>query len=185
VADVLQKIMKTPVDPNLREGGSSQSYPNFYPHITLVGSIPSPIPTEVITQVLRQTESPLRIDFSKVEVGDHYYRSVYISMNPSEELWDLHGRMHLNLSLGPRTPAFPHLSLAYIDDEDASRGERRHYYEKLIRADSELVHIKNDTIEICVDGEWVNGFDCSEGWIADCDGPVEGWKIIEKISFNG
>ena len=33
------------------------------------------------------------------------------------------------------------------------------------------------------DGGWVDGFDVKEIWIAKCDGPVEGWEILDRLTL--
>ncbi|KAG5645079.1 hypothetical protein DXG03_007169 [Asterophora parasitica] len=159
------------------------SYPTFAPHITLA-SFPSSsaIPAKQIRAAIPKLDEEIQVDFKSVEIGDHFFRSVYIAIAPSPALWALHEQVHTNLGIEPRTPAYPHLSLCYIDDADAALGEREKFYGEL------LVRIKitgNARIGLDCEGikkDWMEGFQATEIWVADCDGPVEGWQILDKIS---
>ncbi|KAK1236401.1 hypothetical protein PQX77_000341 [Marasmius sp. AFHP31] len=162
------------------------SYPKFDPHITLA-SLPSS--TDISISQLRDSipkdQSPLKIHFrSVVDMGDHFFRSVYIAVNLSPELAELHRRVHDALKVEPKTPKFPHISLCYITDSDAADGERQRYREELTR------RIRggddgNVALNCGLDEEdWVSGFVASEIWIAECEGPVETWKILDKISLS-
>jgi len=107
---------------------------------------------------------------------------------------DLHKRIHENLGNEPRTPAFPHLSLVYIADEDSEGGERTAYYnllkEKGIigRKSTEVEDRDSDSVSLncAFDGEgygWVDSVDASEVWVMKCEGPVEGWQVLEKFAL--
>ncbi len=104
---------------------TARSYPKFHPHITLA-SLPLAMETELdsIEKAIPKIEAPLMCQFAAVETGSHYYRSVYTKIKLSAQMISLHRHVHEALDLEPRTPAFPHLSLCYIDDADAANGER-------------------------------------------------------------
>ncbi|KAG6844930.1 hypothetical protein H0H87_002414 [Tephrocybe sp. NHM501043] len=172
------------------------SYPNFYPHITLLSFPPASTAATpegiraAIEPLLKQTRD-LPIKFQSVDIGTHFFRSVYITITPSPSLLSLHKDVHAQLGIEPRTPLFPHLSLCYIDDQDASGGEREKFLQEL----REEGKIRYNTFEggesvslRCGNGEyghiqalWLGGFEAKEVWVAKCDGPVENWKILDKI----
>ncbi|KAH9966841.1 hypothetical protein BC827DRAFT_1178750 [Russula dissimulans] len=88
-------------------------------------------------------------------------------------------------------PAFPHLSLYYVADGEAH--VRARFLQELER--EEIVRHSKDgssvALRCVVDGESGGGGDDRDGvlegftgtqiWIVDCVGPVEGWKILDKI----
>lgn len=122
------------------------TYPAFHPHITLVsppvslddhlGSI------EACVAKYRALTPPI-CRFKSVDIGNHYYRSVYVAIQPTLELLDIHKHFHDILKIEPRTPAFPHVSLCYIDDADAENGERQVFYD-ILKDAGNLRTIKKD-----------------------------------------
>lgn len=98
----------------------------------------------------------------------------------------------------PKSPAFPHLSLYYIDEKDAEKGERERMYGEMVRSGV----VQNLSTEEEEEGEEGVVLDCgvgtvpepdpdamvrldgivgSEIWIVKCEGPVEGWEVMDKI----
>ncbi|EDR14873.1 uncharacterized protein LACBIDRAFT_306075 [Laccaria bicolor S238N-H82] len=162
---------------------SPTSYPQFAPHITL-GSF-SHLRLSEIRASIPVSQPPLQIRFDDIQVGSHYFRSVYISIKLTPELIVLHDEVHSSLGVEPRTPAYPHLSLCYIDDKDAEEGER----EKFARDTHDSGYIRYEpsdgSLSICSSSsseeDWITEFTSSEIWIAQCDGPVAEWSVIEKI----
>jgi len=168
------------------------SYPAFYPHITLVSP---PLPLEGHMDSIKacvakyQTLPRLVCRFKSVDMGDHFYRSVYVAIQSTPELLGMHKYFHDIMKIEPRTPAFPHLSLCYIDDVDAENGERQAFYDALnIR---ELRTIDQDGGLECVslkcgskNQDWIDHFDASEVWAVLCEGPVEGWVVLQKFSLT-
>lgn len=165
---------------------SESSYPRFDPHITLA-ALPasSEIPLSVLRASIPKSQSSLAINFKSLDIGSVYFRSVYLSVKPTAALSALHEHVHKALGLEPRTPSYPHVSLCYINDEDAEKGERAKFVELLESAGR--VHRDESGDGVSLDcGEpgkkdWLAGFQAPEVWIVDCNGPVEGWKIMEKI----
>ena len=95
---------------------ASASYPHFHPHITL--SLPSDAAYPLTlreTIPLAQRAVPVR--FVSRESGSHYFRSVFLAVQPSDALDTLHTHIHAALGV---PPAFPHMSLYYIADADAA-----------------------------------------------------------------
>jgi len=89
-------------------------------------------------------------------------------------------------------PAFPHLSLYYVADGEAH--VRARFLQELER--EEIVRHSKDgssvALRCVVDEESgggsghdhdgvLEGFTGTQIWIVDCVGPVEGWKILDKI----
>ncbi|KAF8798113.1 LigT-like protein [Phlegmacium glaucopus] len=160
------------------------SYPKFHPHIT-VATLPLSVENKLtdIEASVTTSKAPLTVKLSSVEIGSHYFRSVYIAIEPTSEIMDLHGRIHEALHAVPRTPSFPHLSLCYIDDKDATVGEREAFYKTLmdrgkIRAGGE----GGVSLDCGLAGEdWMDGFEANEIWVVRCEGPVNEWAILKKL----
>ncbi|KAJ7219584.1 2',3'-cyclic-nucleotide 3'-phosphodiesterase, partial [Mycena pura] len=164
---------------------SEASYPQFHPHVTLA-SLPDPEPPQAaILASIPDTLRALSISFDRVQVGDHYFRSVYLAVHPTQDLLDLHHHVHAALGIAPRTPKYPHLSLCYINDDDAAAGERTRYFDELqnagkIRANDEGASVSLNCGDVS-DDDWLSGFQSPEIWITRCGGPVETWTVESKI----
>lgn len=165
----------------------SSSFPKFAPHITLA-SLPwiSAPPLSIIRAAI--STNPIAVEFKSIEVGDHFFRSVYIAISPTPALSTLHEHIHTKLGIEPHTPSFPHVSLSYIDDEDAQKGDREWflwYLEnagKVDRENSELVRLNCSSESGAED--WMKGFHAAEIWVANCDGPVEGWSVLDRVPIT-
>ncbi|KAI0306404.1 2',3'-cyclic-nucleotide 3'-phosphodiesterase [Multifurca ochricompacta] len=198
---LLQRFMDRHPEP-----GARHSFPRFHPHVTLATIQPPseyfPPGTTRAVHVhvhdsalltlreavpLGQTVVPVR--FARVVSGEHYFRSIYVALAPSPELVGL--RAALGAAGTPHPPAFPHLSLYYIADEEAHT--RTRFLQELERenvvrpsADGQGVILDCDgSIESIVAPanavRFLEGFMGTEIWIVDCEGPVEGWKVLDKI----
>jgi 2',3'-cyclic-nucleotide 3'-phosphodiesterase len=182
VAEELKELM------NIRKGRphSSDTYPQFEPHITLA-SIKSdtPISLSSIRESIQSVQGVFHVKFESVDIGQHYFRSVYVSIRLDETLADLHKTLHEKLGKAPNTPKFPHMSLVYVNDEDAAEGEKEKYYEELkerqlIASDSSGgVKLRANT-----EKEWIGGFLTAEIWVTRCVGPVESWEVLDKITLS-
>lgn len=181
----LKKIMN--VRPQDSVPTSPLSYPSFEPHITLA-ALPSSseISMETIRSSVPSSQTRPQIEFKSIDIGSHFFRSVYLSVVPSLALQSLHQHVHRTLGIEPRTPLFPHISLCYISDEDADAGEREKFLQELetsgrVKRDgnSGVSLNASDTEEV----EWLSGFSAYEIWIVDCQGPVEGWQVLGKITL--
>jgi 2',3'-cyclic-nucleotide 3'-phosphodiesterase len=183
--------------------GADHSFPHFHPHVTLATLQPTasePCDSTVLTLreavPLGQRTVPVR--FARVVAGDHYFRSIFVALAPSPELVSL--RAVLAAAGTPHPPAFPHLSLYYIADEEAHTRER--LLQELEREN--VVRQAVDGLEVVLEcgagsgagaGEdsagsgsgtadgALAGFTGTQIWIVDCEGPVEGWKVLGKIQL--
>ncbi|KAH9050598.1 hypothetical protein EDB84DRAFT_1447834 [Lactarius hengduanensis] len=190
------------------EPGAAQSFPHFHPHVTLAtlrppiasesSSEPAAVARDSTMLTLREAiplgQRAVPVHFARVVAGDHYFRSVFVALAPSPELVRL--RAALAAAGTPHPPAFPHLSLYYIADEEAHTRER--LLQELEREDV-IRHAANgqEVVLECggpgaVAGADVAGpgmtdrgalasFTGTQIWIVDCEGPVEGWKVLDKI----
>lgn len=163
------------------EPHSSTTYPNFEPHITLASvHSDSPVPLSTIRESVPTSQRVFQVKFESIEVGDHYFRSVYIVIQLDKVLKDLHRVVHEKLGVAPRTPKYPHMSLVYIGDEDAAKGEREMYFEELKKRN--LITTAHDGSELgTVDTKPIASFLASEIWVVKCEGPVESWEVLDKI----
>ncbi|KAG6862070.1 hypothetical protein C0995_007200 [Termitomyces sp. Mi166 len=137
----------------------------------------------VIDSALGQSEGNLPIKFQSVDIGTHFYRSVYIAITLTPGLQALHRDVHTKLGIEPKTPAYPHVSLCYINDADAA--EREKFLDELknegkirYESDGKGVSLKCGKGE---DSVWLSEFRAREVWVAKCDGPVESWTVLDKI----
>ncbi|KAI9458277.1 hypothetical protein F5148DRAFT_1151037 [Russula earlei] len=137
----------------------------------------------------------VRVRFARVLAGDHYFRSIYVALVPSRELAGLRAALALARCRGPgrpgpdEPPAFPHLSLYYVADGEAH--VRARLLQELERED--VVRHSADGLGValrCAEGGGdgggggggvLEGFTGTQMWIVDCVGPVEGWKVLDKI----
>jgi len=145
-----------------------------------------------------------QIRFGRVLTGDKYFLSIYIALvAPSTELAQLRATLTQALTNavgggGPtnpesaqrQLPAFPHLSLFYIADEEAHTRVRllqEMEREGVVRhsADGLTVALRCGTEAQAQAGDEdagvLEGFTGAQIWIVDCEGPVEEWKVLDKI----
>lgn len=165
------------------------SYPKFHPHITLA-SLPLSLESDldiIEISIKAAVKLPQACKFVTLETGDHYYRSVYIRIKLSTELGYIHKQVHESFNVEPRTPAFPHLSLCYIDDADAAHGEREIYYNAL--KDSGKVRGEDESVSFIwgagEDTHCLDQFLTHEIWVVRCEGFIENWSVLRKIDVSG
>ena len=96
---------------------STSSYPTFVPHVTLASIQETVVSSEKLRAAIPENQPPVQVNFQAIAIGSHYFRSVYIEVVLSAELLELHRIVHDRLGLEPKTPAFPHLSLCYVDED--------------------------------------------------------------------
>ena len=158
-------------------------------------------PTTLLALALRESiplgQRSLPIRFARVLTGDKYFLSIYIALAPSNELAQLRSSA-LKVGGGPSrnpnpeqaSPAFPHLSLFYIADEEAHTRVRflqEMEREGVVRHSADGLSValrcaqagagEEDDDDVTV----LEGFTATQIWIVDCEGPVEGWKVLDKI----
>ena len=158
-------------------------------------------PTTLLALALRESiplgQRSLPIRFARVLTGDKYFLSIYIALAPSNELAQLRSSA-LKVGGGPSrnpnpeqaSPAFPHLSLFYIADEEAHTRVR--FLQEMEREG--VVRHSADGLSVALrcaqagageeeeeDVTVLEGFTATQIWIVDCEGPVEGWKVLDKI----
>lgn len=188
---LLQSIMPQrpqghPLEPD-RTTLSPISYPVFCPHVTLA-TVRSgdEVPSGLLANLAKGRQS-IRLNFLSLVVGDHYFRSLLVSARPTEDLLALRDEITETLShLSPRpAPIFPHLSLAYIADEDAEAGERERIAQSLRERGVVVEDESSHTVSLRCGEVCLSGVDLAEIWLVDCEGPVEGWSVRDKISLPG
>lgn len=167
---------------------SEATYPTFYPHITLA-SLPPLIGASLhdVDKAIRESilsRQRVRAPFRSVDIGDHYFRSVYIAIELTPELDTLRRQVYTALNLEKESPLFPHLSLCYISDDDAARGERKRLHGHLTSTGLKREFVRDSGISgvgLGVEAE-IDGFDICEVWVVQCEGPVESWPVLRKIT---
>ena len=175
--------------------GAERSFPHFHPHVTLA-TLNTAAERDSTVLTLREAvplgQCAVPVRFARVIAGDHYFRSVFVALVPSPELVRL--RAALAAAGTPHPPAFPHLSLYYIADEEPHTRERllqELERENVVRhaAEGQEVVLEcavghgagDDNTGSQDDGGALAGFTGTQIWIVDCEGPVEGWKVLDKI----
>jgi len=135
-------------------------------------------------------QTALPVTFKSIEVGDTYFRSVYIAIHESPELSALHQRITSQLKnlccVEPRSPCFPHMSLYYIDDSEPD--ERQMVADQLLSSGRVIKDGKDRITLDCFSdnhrvGHKLFGFDGGEIWVVNCQGPVEEWEVLEKVAL--
>ncbi|OAX41715.1 LigT-like protein [Rhizopogon vinicolor AM-OR11-026] len=167
---------------------SATSYPEIIPHITLASSREAT--QDTMLRALPTTLRPIPIKFRKLEVGDHYFRSVFMSVEKTAELVALHEHIMAALDrdgASPSAPAFPHMSISYIADEDGY-AERKRAADELkastVVEGSEISGTETFTCFRCGEESGhmrVMGFGGMEVWIVRCEGPVQDWQVLREI----
>lgn len=135
----------------------------------------------MLLEVVPENHQPLRANFQSLVVGDHYFRSVFIDIQPTQELVDFQNQISTDLrrrGLETRAPRFPHLSLCYIADEDESDRDRTAQALRdtgVVRrtADAQVISLQCGDVSL-------SGFDGAEVWMVNCEGPVETWQVNER-----
>ncbi|EJD05700.1 LigT-like protein [Fomitiporia mediterranea MF3/22] len=187
-ATQLKQLMRIPssLDPL-----PSCTLPSFEPHITL-SSFPSSVPLELLRSVLgeiKQTNArPLRVEFTGFGTGDTFFRSVVIDVLVTPELQDVHDRVQRAVRMNGyevSSPRFPHISLFYIPDEFGA--ERKRIRDALWETCGIQCGLDypGRMIAFKVSEGVFSGFDTFEVWIVRCEGPVEGWEVLEKVELAG
>lgn len=162
---------------------SATSYPKFDPHIT-IASFPSSrnIPLSTIRTAVPASQGPITVEFESIRIGDHFFRSVYLAVKPTVPLLTLYEHVHATLDLDYHpTVAFPHITLCYIDEEDARNGEREKFLRELERTGRVKREDGRVGVNVGAERDWLWRFEALEVWIVDCDGPVNGWSVLAKI----
>jgi len=166
---------------------SLSSYPEFYPHITLA-SLPSSsgLSLSDMLSAIPPNQGSISVEFESIKIGSHYFRSAYVAIKHTPALRALHEHIRSKVGVVLCTPAFPHLSLCYIDDEDAKNGERERFLEYLdaggrIQRNGQGVSLRYGERS---EDDWIDGFEASEIWIVNCDGPVDQWTVLGQATLT-
>lgn len=119
-----------------------------------------------------------------------------MAVTPTKKLNELYEGIHRAVGIRePKSPAFPHLSLYYIDEEDAEEGERERMFEEMVQrgvittlsaAEGEEGVVLDCGVGTVPEPDpnamvRLDGIVGSEIWIVKCEGPVEGWEVMDKI----
>ena len=153
---------------------------------------PGPDPSVILAlrEAIPLGQRAVHVRFARALAGDHYFRSIYVAIAPSAELAQLRAALAPAAARGgpDSPPAFPHLSLYYVADEEAHT--RARFFQELERED--VVRHSADGLSVALrcegraageeEGDGVlESCICTQIWIVDCEGPVEGWKVLDKI----
>ncbi|KAG1826885.1 uncharacterized protein BJ212DRAFT_13966 [Suillus subaureus] len=183
---LIQKVL--PKQPKTRPV-SAASYPEITPHITLASSTKAT--QDVILRAIPSTLYPIPVEFQKLEVGDHYFRSVFISVKKTTELVALHEHIMVALDkdgASPSAPVFPHMSISYIADEDGV-AERKKAADELrattvVEGPETGLDGAESVVLCCGDSEeervYLASFEGTEVWIVRCEDQCNTGKCYIK-----
>jgi 2'-5' RNA ligase len=97
--------------------------PPVQPHVSLMGGIELTPDTASKLQKLASRLQSFEIRLGKIEWRDEYYRSLFISVEPSDELLSARGAAHEAFGRLPSGPFEPHVSLIYGDFDETFKKE--------------------------------------------------------------
>lgn len=178
---------------------SPSSFATFHPHVTLATASDA----AALRAALPPNLPAIPVPFKSVEVGEKYFMSVYVAVHspdgsPLETL-----RSHLRTALGDGVvPPVPHISLYYIDDAD--KDTRVSTLQDLC-AHSRVIGVPIEERSVTADFAGTVGLGCyasdeppkerespsilrqiesKEIWLVRCEGPVEGWEVLQKFPLG-
>lgn len=114
------------------------------------------------------------LSFEQVRTGSTFYQSVFIAIQSSLQLSQLHQHVHNTLGVQPKTPEYPHLSLYYGDEGKDEIVEK-------LKQDGDTNNLDVNGM-VAVGG--VQGFLATEIWVVNCVGRPEEWSIIDKVPLS-
>ncbi|KAI1791661.1 2',3'-cyclic-nucleotide 3'-phosphodiesterase [Ganoderma leucocontextum] len=193
-ADRIKQVMRNRPTASTK---SPSSFPTFHPHVTLATG-----PDAAALRAALPSDQPVvPVQFKSAEVGDKYFMSIYVVVHspegsPLENLCS-----HLRAALGDAAvPPIPHLSLYYIDDADKDTRLRTlqelHAHFRVIGksvGDSVMADFNRMVGLGCYASSEPNEADppyilrqteSEEIWLVRCEGPVEGWEVLEKFPLG-
>jgi len=175
-------------DDNKRHDPSPTSYPVFEPHITLASiHLETPVSLSMIRRNVLPQQRPFLVEFGSVDVGDHYFRSVYITVVLDETLKKLRRAVQETLDVYSNTPCYPHMSLVYITDEDQEVGRERERYFDELRGRKLISYDDGGGVKLRtpdLKSGWFKGSMMTEIWVTRSVGPVETWEVLDKIILS-
>ena len=107
----------------VRVAHRSAGGPPVQPHVSLMGGIELTPDTASNFQRLASRLTGFEIRLGKIEWRDQYYRSLFISVEPSDELIAARTAAHEAFGRQPSDPFEPHVSLLYGDFDEAFKHE--------------------------------------------------------------
>ena len=186
IRNLLKHLMDNPPHPSLTD----PPLPKFEPHITLA-TVPSTTPIAILRDSIPNNTKRLKISFTSAEAHDVYFRSSIVRCERTSELSHLLAAVKDSIerstsesedAVTVKAPDFPHLSLFYIDDDRAALRapalQKLFDGGKLVKFDDGLgIDVGDESPEL------LRSFDADEIVIALCDGPVEGWVVLDRIKL--
>lgn len=135
--------------------------PRFEPHVTVLGSIPSPDDSAVRALAAELAPFPIRL-MRQVEYLDEYFRCLFLRAHETDELME--AISEAGERFGPQAkPHFPHLSLAYGDLTVETK-------QQMIRELGEIPEIEFEAQAISLVQ-------------ASSKIDVSSWKVVERFPF--
>lgn len=166
-------------------GHSPESYPDFYPHVTLVTFQTSLVPS--FRTLLPPNLHATPVQFKDLRAGDTYLGSLSVTVHKYEDLMSLRDciahHLERELHISTKSRGFPHFSLFYLNE--ALPREREQLASELrhtghVRTNP---HTSSITLNCSPEFNSMTGFMGESIWLMDCTGPVADWKLLEKIKL--
>src|SRR4051812_11519387 len=107
----------------VRLAHQSAGGPPVQPHVSLMGGIELTPDTASIFQRLASRLTGFEIKLGKIEWRDEYYRSLFIHVEPSDELIEARVAAHEAFGRPSSSPFEPHVSLLYGNFDETFKNE--------------------------------------------------------------
>lgn len=127
------------------------------------------------------------VQFKDLKVGDTYLGSLSVTVHRYDDLMSLRDSVahHLGreLHIPTKSRGFPHFSLFYLDE--ALPREREQLASELRHTGHVKTSPHTASIALNCSPEFnsMSGFMGESIWLMNCTGPVEDWKVLEKIKL--
>jgi 2',3'-cyclic-nucleotide 3'-phosphodiesterase len=179
--EALTRVMQ----PSRSQSTPPNSYPRFDPHITLGSATTYEQARSGIPRPTQRFPTPVR--FHEIIAGPAITGVVFISIHRDDAIMSLEAEVRKGLGNVGEPFRYPHMSFVYL--QDTQSGERAlKFVEEYTQKGIFSVPVKGWEGEVVIDcgeGDVLKGYMGSEIWIVECVGPVESWKVLEKVPLGG
>lgn len=138
------------------------SAPVFEPHVTLLGGIEG-VEEDILskTQKLAFLLGPYKINFSKIDYEDFYFRALYLRAEKTEEVAEANQKAREIFDIGEQGDYMPHLSFMYGDFPESQK-------QKIIQE---------------IGNNFPIGFEVASIDLFKTEGEVSAWYRVKKFPF--
>jgi 2',3'-cyclic-nucleotide 3'-phosphodiesterase len=172
-------------------GEGTSSFPAFDPHVTLASVQSSSNIVAILRKAIPTDQHAITARLDAVVASDTYFRSVIVKVEAKPELVALRDHVADYLlkeaNIEAKSPMFPHLSIHYIDEPDAHLREiivkELYDYKRVVEWDQGIQLVSSPNMDSS-NISHLSQITIQEIWIVECEGPVEGWEVLDKMILN-